>query len=153
MLEPDKIFSSLSTDMINAIPIPAFIGNALQVGTQTGHMLDLKWVPVVGAMVVTSAAWNKLPAATKAALMADGEKTGVEIRNNSRNEDNAAIVVMQEKQKLKVQPVTPEIESDWVKLIAKTHPKIRGSVVPADIFDEVIAILREFRGGTGGSAK
>ncbi len=149
VLEPDKIFSSLSTDMISAIPIPAFIGNAMQVGIQTGYMLDLRWVPVVGAMVVTSAAWNKLPIETRQALIADGEKTGGEIRNNSRNEDNSAIKVMQEKQGLKVQPVTPEIEADWVKVIARTHPKIRGAVVPAVLFDEVVSILKEFRASAG----
>lgn len=153
VLEPDKIFSSLSTDMINAIPIPAFIGNALQIGTQTSYMLDLRWVPVVGAMVFTSAAWNKLTAETRTALIADGEKTGIEIRNNSRNEDNAAIAVMQEKQKLKVQPVTPEIEADWVKVMSKTHPKIRGGVVPADLFDEVVALLKQFRAANGSGGK
>ncbi len=153
VLEPDKIFSSLSTDMINAIPIPAFIGNAMQVGTQTGYMLDLKWVPVVGAMVLTSTAWNKLSADTRAALIADGEKTGSEIRTNSRSEDNAAILVMQDKQKLKVQAVTPEIEADWVKVIARTHPKIRGSVVPAAIFDEVVTLLKDFRAATRGATK
>lgn len=145
VLETDKIFSSLSTDMINAIPIPAFLGNALQIAPLTTHMLDLKWVPVVGAMVLTTTAWDKLSPETRAVLKADGEKTGVDIRNNSRNEDNAAIAVMQEKQKLKVQAVTPALEEEWAREIAKTYPKVRGSVVPAPFFDEVVAILKTHR--------
>ena len=153
VLEPDKIFSSLSTDMINAIPIPAFLGNALQVSSLAGNMLDLKWVPVVGAMVVTKSAWDKLPEEARIALKADGEKTGIEIRTNSRNEDNTAITVMQEKQKLKVQTLTPALEDEWFRELEKTHPKVRGPVVPTDFFDEVVAILKQHRAGKAGSAK
>ena len=148
VLEPDKIFSSLSTDMINAIPIPAFLGNALQIGSLTHHMLDLKWVPVVGAMVVTKNAWDKLTPETQQALKADGEKTGIEIRQNSRAEDNAAITAMKEKQKLVVQDVSAASHEEWSRELSKTYSRVRGAVVPADLFDEVVAILKAHRAST-----
>jgi len=147
VLEPDKILSSLQTDMINTVPIPPFLANFLQVSGQTGHMLDMNFVPVVGAMVITSRAWDKLPPETQAFLRQTSAEAGVEIRRNSRNEDTAAIATMQEKHHLKVHTLPPGVEKEWQQEIAKIYPKLRGTTVPADLFDEVQAALKEFRSG------
>ena len=147
VLEPDKILSSLQTDMINTVPIPAFLANFLQVSTQTGHMLELNLSPVVGAMVVTRRAWDKLPPETQEALRKSGEAAGIEIRRNSRNEDTAAVATMREKHHLQVHALPPGGEQEWQTEIAKSYPKLRGTVVPAEMFDEVQAALVEFRAG------
>ena len=147
VLEPDKIISSLQTDMINTVPIPAFLANFLQVSTQTGHMLELNLSPVVGAMVVTRRAWDKLPPETQAALRKSGEAAGIEIRRNSRNEDTAAVATMREKHHLQVHALPPGGEQEWQTEIAKSYPKVRGTIVPAEMFDEVQAALAEFRSG------
>jgi TRAP-type C4-dicarboxylate transport system substrate-binding protein len=145
VLEPDKILSSLQTGMINTVPIPAFLANFLQVATQTGHMLDMNFTPVVGAMVMTRRAWDKLPTETQASLRKLSEQAGEEIRHNSREEDTAAIASMRDKQHLQVHALPPGAEQEWREGIAQIYPKIRGTVVPADMFDEVVAALAEFR--------
>jgi TRAP-type C4-dicarboxylate transport system substrate-binding protein len=145
VLEPDKILTSLQTDMINTVPIPPFLANFLQVSGQTGNMLDLNFVPVVGAMVISRPAWDRLPAETQAFLRKTAGESGAEIRRNSRNEDLAAIATMREKHHLKVHALPPGVETEWRQEMAKIYPKIRGSTVPADLFDEVQAALREFR--------
>ena len=147
VLEPDKILSSLQTDMINTVPIPPFLANFLQVSTVTGHMLELNYAPVVGAMVVTRRAWDKLPPETQAALSKSAEAAGVEIRRNSRNEDTAAIATMREKHHLQVHPLPAGAQQEWQAEIAKIYSKLRGTVVPAEMFDEVQAALAEFRSG------
>lgn len=147
VLEPDKILTSLQTDMINTVPIPPFLANFLQVSGQTGHMLDLNFAPVVGAMVISRPAWEKLPPETQAFLRKTAEESGVEIRRNSRNEDTAAIATMREKHHLKVHTLPPGVEQEWRQEIAKIYPKLRGSTVPEDLFDEVQAALKEFRAG------
>jgi len=153
VLEPDKILSSLQTDMINTVPIPPFLANFLQVSTQTGHMLDMDYVPVVGAMVITRRAWDKLPAETQASLRQIAETAGAEIRRNSRKEDTDAITTMREKHHLQVHALPAGAQEEWQAEIAKTYPKIRGTVVPADIFDEVQAALKEFRAQNPPAAK
>ena len=145
VLEPDKILSSLQTDMINAVPIPAFLANFLQVPGQTGHMLDMHYVPVVGAMVITRRAWDKLPSESQASLRQMADKAGEEIRRNSRKEDTDAIATMQEKQHLQVHVLPAGAEQEWREGIAKLYPKLRGAVIPADLFDDVVTSLAEFR--------
>jgi TRAP-type C4-dicarboxylate transport system substrate-binding protein len=145
VLEPDKILTSLQTGMIDAVPIPPFLANFLQVSTQTGHMLDMNYAPIVGAMVVTRRAWDKLPPETQASLRQSAETAGAEIRRASREEDTVAIATMREKHKLQVHDLPPGAQEQWQTEIAKIYPKLRGSVVPADLFDEVEAALKEFR--------
>ena len=144
-LEPDKILLSLRNGMIDAVPIPPFLANFAQVATKADHMLDMKWVPVVGAMVVTKAAWNKLPAETQKYMLETGRKAGEKIRTDSRREDDEAIQAMVAKQGLKVTTLSPEAEKEWRREAHNVLPKIRGEIIPADMFDEVQAALKEFR--------
>jgi len=144
-LEPDKILLSLRNGMIDAVPIPPFLANFAQVATKADHMLDMKWVPVVGAMVVTKAAWNKLPAETQKYMLETGRKAGEKIRADSRREDDEAIQAMVAKQGLKVTTLSPEAEKEWRREAHNVLPRIRGEIIPADMFDEVQAALKEFR--------
>ena len=145
VLEPDRILSSLQTGMINTAPIPAFLANFLQVSTKTRHMLDLDFAPVVGAMVITRRAWDKLPSVTQASVRKLAEQAGEEIRRNSRKEEREAVAAMQQKDRLQVHTLPPGAEQEWRDELAKIYPKLRGTVVPADYFDEVMAALAEFR--------
>jgi TRAP-type transport system periplasmic protein len=51
------------------------------------------------------------------------------------------------KRGLKVQSVSPEIEAEWRQLAEQAYPLIRGGTVPADLFDEMQRLLREYRAG------
>ena len=64
------------------------------------------------------------------------------------------------KRGLEVHHVTPEIEAEWRTMAEGIYPKIRGGMVPADEFDEVERLLREYRtsaatnrGGAGSKLK
>jgi hypothetical protein len=46
---------------------------------------------------------------------------------------------------LQVQPVSPPLEAEWRKAAEEFYPKIRGSLVPADWFDEVQRVLQQYR--------
>lgn len=144
-LEPDKILLSLRSGMIDAVPIPPFLANFAQVATKADHMLDLRWVPVVGAMVLTKSAWNRLPPETQTYLLATGRKAGERIRADSRREDDEAIQAMVARQGLKLSKLSPEADQSWSTTVRDVLPKIRGEIVPADMFDDVMAALKEYR--------
>jgi len=143
-LNAKDILTSLETGMIDAVPIVPVLANAGQVVGATKHMIDLKWVPVVGATVVQRKIWETIPANLRQQLAAAAEKRGVEIRERSRKEDDLAIAAMQ-KRGLQVHPVPPDAQAEWDKLANEAYPKIRGKIVPADFFDEVQRHLAEFR--------
>lgn len=143
-LETEQILPALSTGMLNVVPAPPFLANALQYTRYVGHMLALNWVPIVGAAVVRTDTWEKIPPTARAELRKIADATGEKIRQRTREEDEAAIVAMQ-KRGLVVHPVTPEIDAEWRAMAEQVYPQIRGSLVPAELFDQVRAQVAEFR--------
>jgi len=147
-LETEQILPGLTTGMISVVPVPPFLANALQFNRQAKYMLDLNWVPIVGAAVIRSDVWEKLSPELRVQLKAIAEAAAGKIRTQTRAEDDDAIVAMK-KNGLVVQSVTPEMRAAWQKLAERTYPLIRGTIVPAEIFDEVLAALAEYRAKHG----
>lgn len=142
VLEPDQILLGLRNGMIDALPVPAFLANFSQVPTYAPYMLDLRWAPITGALVVTRRAWDKLDPAAQAWLRESSEKAGVEMRRASRAEDEQAVQAMKDKMGLKVIPMTPEAEREWRAEVAHIYPRIRGTLVPAQMFDVTVETLK-----------
>jgi TRAP-type C4-dicarboxylate transport system substrate-binding protein len=110
------------------------------------YMLEVNWAPLVGATVITRKAWDAVPAEARGEMLKAAQEAGVQIKAKSRAESDESVVAMK-KLGLKVQPATPEIETEWRKFAEGFYPQIRGKVVPADLFDEVVRLLQEYRKG------
>jgi TRAP-type C4-dicarboxylate transport system substrate-binding protein len=147
-LETEQILPALSTGMINTVPVPPFLANALQYSRHLGHMVDQPWVPLVGAAIVRTDTWNQLPPALRADLLKSALAIGEKVRRRSREEDDEAIAAMQ-KRGLTVHAVTPAITAEWQALAEQVYPRIRGDIVPAELFDRVLAHVRELRAAKG----
>ena len=147
-LETEQILTSLSTGMITAVPVPPFLANALQYNRYAGHMVDLNWVPIVGAAIVRRDTWEKIPPAMRASLRTAAETTGAKLRQRAREEDDESIVAMK-KRGLVVHAVTPAITTEWRTLAEQVYPQVRGKLVPADLFDRVQAEVAEYRAAAG----
>ncbi len=145
VLEPDQILLGLRNGMIDALPVPAFLANFDQVPTYAPYMLDLHWAPITGALVITEKAWNKLDPAAQAWLREASERAGDEMRRASRAEDEQAVQAMKDKMGLKVIPMTPEAEREWRAEVARIYPRIRGTLVPAPMFDATVETLKAKR--------
>ena len=143
-LESADIVPGLQTGLIDVLPSPPVFALATQTDTRAPHMLDLNWGPLVGAIVVRKETWEKLPADLRPKLLAAARATGQEIRASGRKESDAAVKAM-EKRGLKVTPVTPEIEAEWRKAAEAVYPQIRGRIVPADLFDRALELIKEFQ--------
>jgi hypothetical protein len=48
---------------------------------------------------------------------------------------------------LQVHAIAPEAAVEWHQFLETVYPKMRGTMVPADVFDEVQQILKEYRAG------
>jgi len=147
-LEAEQILPGLTTGMISVVPVPPFLANALQFNREAKYMLDLNWVPLVGAAVIRRDVWERLSPALRTELKGIAEAAADRIRAQTRAEDEEAIVAMK-KNGLIVQPVTPEVRAAWEALAERLHPLIRGTIVPAEIFDKVSADLAEYRATHG----
>jgi TRAP-type transport system periplasmic protein len=145
-LETADILPGLQTGLIDAVPAPPFFALAGQFYRPAPHMLDMHWAPLLGACVITKKAWDTIPPETQKVMRTAAEVAGNEIRAQARKEMTEAVEAMK-KRGLIVHELTPGAEAAWRDLAESIHPRIRGTLVPADVFDEVQQLLSEYRAG------
>lgn len=143
-LETADILPALKTGLIDVIPAPPFMALAAQYYESAPHMLEMNWAPLVGGLVLTQKTWERIPTAVRPQLRAVAERTGAAVCQQLRQEMDEAVAAMV-KRRLVVQRLTPEAEAAWQQLAREVYPKIRGNLVPADMFDEVQRLLAEYR--------
>lgn len=146
VLEVSDILPGLQTGMVNAVPSTPFWALTLQFFGHAPYMLELDWAPLVGAVVVTRKAWDAMTPAARDALRKAGEAAGVELRALSRREHQESVAAMQ-KRGLKVQTLSMEAEAEWRRAAEEMYPLVRGRMVPAEFFDQVQGLLRDYRAG------
>jgi len=147
-LETSDILPAIQTGMINAVPSTPYFALASQIYASAPNMLEINWAPIVGALVVTKKAWDDMGPATRAAVRAAGEQAGARMRAQARQEVDAAVEAMK-KRGLVVNRPNAEQMKEWNDLADKLYPRIRGAMVPAETFDEVVGHLKTFRAGKG----
>ncbi|MDD2729110.1 TRAP transporter substrate-binding protein DctP [Malikia sp.] len=147
-LETTDILPAIQTGMISVVPSTPYFALATQIYTSAPHMLEINWAPIVGALVVTQKAWDEMNPATQQALRAASEKTGVQIRAKARQEVEEAVEAMK-KRGLTVHRPNAEQMKEWTALAEQLYPRIRGTLVPAETFDEVMVHLKAYRAGKG----
>ena len=145
-LETGDILPSIQTGMINAVPSTPYFALATQIYTTASNMLELNWAPIVGALIITKKAWDELTPEGQAAVREAGAKAGVQLRAKARQEVDDAVEAMK-KRGLKVNKPNAEQMQEWNTLADNLYPRVRGKMVPADTFDEVVGHLKAFRAG------
>jgi TRAP-type C4-dicarboxylate transport system substrate-binding protein len=145
-LETSDILPAIQTGMINAVPSTPYFALATQVYNTAPNMLDLNWSPIVGALVITRKAWEEMTPEAQAAVREAGAKAGAQIRAKARQEVDEAVEAMK-KRGLKVNTPNAEQMKEWNTLAEQLYPRIRGKMVPAETFDEVFRLLKEYRAG------
>ena len=111
---------------------------------------DLSHLGANRAAVVTKKTWDTIPPETQEAIRASARETGKLIKADGRRENLESIEAMR-KRGLKVHSLTPELDAEWDQMIAKAYAKVRGTAVPADIYDEVVSQLKTFRAAHEGA--
>src|SRR6266540_4548164 len=145
-LETAEILPGLQTGLVSAVPAPPIFALATQIDTRAPHMLDIHWAPLVGACVIRKETWEKIPSAARETMMKAAAEAGKDIRANSRKESDDSVAAMK-KRGLIVHELNPEQEAQWRAGAEEIYPDLRGRIVPADIFDEVQRLLKEYRAG------
>ena len=145
-LETTDILPAIQTGMINVVPSTPYFALATQVFNSAPHMLEINWAPIVGALVVTRKAWEGMSPEVQKAVRAASDKAGAEIRTKARQEVEEAVDAMK-KRGLSVNKPNAAQMKEWNDLAEKLYPRIRGTMVPTETFDEVMAHLKTFRAG------
>jgi len=141
VLSSTDVVPSLQTGMINCIAnVPLYMLTA-RLFERASHMIDMPWGYLVGATLVRKDAWDKIPADVRPKLLAIARELGARIDADVRKLNEDAVAAMK-RQGLDVVRVDP---GPWRAAAERAWPVVRGKVVPAAFFDEVVRYREEFR--------
>lgn len=143
-LETADILPSLQTGLIDAVPTLPFYALAGQFFSTANHMLELDWAPLVGALVVTKKSWDALSDGQREALRTSALEASKQIGARNRIENDESVEAMKKRGLVVHVPTAAQVD-EWRTLLASVHPKFRGTIVPADVFDDVHQALSEIR--------
>lgn len=151
LLEPTSILTGLQTELIDFVATPPVYALAGQFYGPAPHMLELNWAPLVGGTVIVKKTWDTLTPSAREVLLKSALEAGRQIKLRSRTESDEAVAAMV-KRGLKVSPAPEPVVVAWRAAAEKFWPRIRGSTVPADLFDRVVSLLAEYRAKTPAAA-
>lgn len=143
-LETADIVPSLSTGLIDAVPLPPFFALAGQVDKRAPFMMDLNYAPLVGACVISTKTWEQIPAEHRPALLEIARTYGREMKAAGRRESGESEAAMA-KRGMTIVHCPPEVAAAWRTFAEVQYPKVRTQMMPAEVFDKVMEAIREFR--------
>ena len=144
-LEYQDTLTGLATgNMIEALASAPFYALAGQFYTEAKHMVEVNWVPLVGGVVMHRKTWEQFPPETQKEMLRIAQETGELVQKQTRQEAEEAVVAMR-KRGLTVHTLGAQERAAWEEFARSLEGKVRGRLVPAETFDEVQALLKEYR--------
>lgn len=146
-LETADILPAVQTGMVSVVPATPYFAMATQIFSTASHMLELNWAPIVGAIVLARKPFEEMPAQAQQALREHGERVGQVVRQRARAEVGEAVEAMSRRGLKIVRPSAEDLK-EWDRLAEQLYPRIRGRLVPAEVFDEVMRHVKAYRAGS-----
>jgi TRAP-type C4-dicarboxylate transport system substrate-binding protein len=143
-LPTTEILSGLQSGLIDAFNAPPVVALSSQWFGQARNMMNLRWSPLVGAVVVTTRFWDQMPEAERNALQDAARHATDQAQGEVRRFERDAITAMQS-HGLTVNPVTDDNALRFESEIRAVYPQIVGSSVPASIYAKAKDCLDEYR--------
>jgi len=131
-LAATDIMTGLQTGMIDAYPTTPLLGLTLQWYRQTPNMVGMGMAPLVGGLVMTKAAWNKLPEADRAKVQAACDRMERKLEVEVPRQDTTAVAEMK-KRGLKVNAISAANAAAFRTVAEDFANSMAGVRIPNDI--------------------
>lgn len=143
---PTEITTALATGLVEAAPSPAYAASLIQLYRHANFMLDLRIAPLFGATIVADRVWAQISAEDRAKMLEAGLAMERRLDVEVPGQDIKAVADMQARnKKLQVTRLDPAADAAFRAAADKLTSTMRGSLVPADIFDLAVREREAFR--------
>ncbi len=150
-LPSTEISTALQTGLVSALPTTPQAAVLLQWYNQAKNMTDVKWALLLGATIISKQTWEKIPPDLRPQLLAAAKEAGAKLRAETRAAGERDIEAMK-KRGLNVVAVDARGEGLWRSAAEAAYPRIRGNIIPAEMFDEAARHLADYRKQKGAPA-
>jgi TRAP-type C4-dicarboxylate transport system substrate-binding protein len=138
----------LSTPLIDTAPYPPYLAMTLRIFDDAKYMLDLKIAPLVGALLITQSAWNRISPDDRAKMTAAAQALETRVRAEAPAQDAESVKVMSSRG-LQVITLDPKALGEFRAAAGQLVTTMRGSMVPADVYDIALQERDAFRKAKG----
>ena len=135
---------TLPSGAINAAPIPPVYAVALQIFKDAPHMLDVRLAPLVGATVMTDAAWNKISPEDRAKMLAAASVMEQQINTQAPGLDAKSIAAMKTAG-LQIVTLDAKAVAEFRGAAENLGATQRGAMIPSDVYDLAVREREAFR--------
>jgi TRAP-type C4-dicarboxylate transport system substrate-binding protein len=135
---------TLPTGAINAAPMPPVYAVALQIFKDAPNMLDVRLAPLVGATVITEAAWNRISPEDRAKMLTAGATMAQQMNTQAPELDAKSIAAMKAAG-LQIVTLDAKGAAEFRRAAENLAASQRGSMIPADVFDLAVRERETFR--------
>jgi TRAP-type C4-dicarboxylate transport system substrate-binding protein len=147
-LPATELATALQTGLVTALGSPPQVAVISQYYTHARNMTDLPWQLLLGATIINKSTWEKIPADLRPALLEAARDAGKRLQEEIRKSGDRDVEAMK-KRGLNVVKVDPNARELWQKTAESLYPKVRGTLVPADAFDEAMRLRDAYRKQAG----
>jgi TRAP-type C4-dicarboxylate transport system substrate-binding protein len=134
----------LSTGMIDAAPSPPYPALLLQIFRDAKYMLDVRFAPLYGAVILSNDAWNKIEPNDRPIVVAAAKNIEKRLLGEAPKLDADSIATMKSRG-LTVTTIDPKIAATFRAEAEAFVKTMRGGMVPADVYDAAIRERDAFR--------
>lgn len=141
-----EVYTSLSTGLLDTVIAPPLGAIALQWFTKTPYMTDTPIANGIGALVVTSAFFNKLPPDLQALLIKSGNEAGMRLINATRRDGEKALGVLR-RHGIKSSPPWKDIsEAELLSIRDRAMAELaKRDYIPQRNYQQVQKALSDYR--------
>lgn len=134
-LAATDILTGLQTGMVEALATPPLAAMQLQYYRKTPYMMDLGLAPLIGAILITERAWNRIDEGDRAKMLEASGRAQAKLIETIPKLDETAIKLMASQGLNVVEVRNGEHAGEWLKEAEAFATRSRDRSVPADIFD------------------
>ncbi len=142
-LAATDMVSALQAGLIEAFDVPPLVALVNQWFALAPNMLDLKWAPLLGATLISKRVWKRIPAAYHEDFSEAARRAAAELQGKTRRMTEEAVAEMK-KRGLNVVELNDSQRAIWRAEAEEVYPELRGTMVPAELFDEVSRLHEEY---------
>jgi TRAP-type C4-dicarboxylate transport system substrate-binding protein len=141
-LDVADVLPSLSTGVIDAFTNSPYGAVSLQWYTRADYVTNLKLSVIVGGVVVTEEAIQRLPEEHREVVRSVADEQGEALLSQIRQDNEKAIETIQ---KADIEIVDPQNMEAWQSVAEEVRERLTGELFPASLVEEIENTLQEYR--------
>lgn len=142
-LSSTEVLPALQSGMVEAFLMTPLTAAVSQWFAAAPNMLELKIAPMIAGVVVSRRLWDSLPEELKPALLSALQRELEAVSRETAVLESEALGIMRD-HGLQVQQASPQAVAQWQELMDRGLELVTGSVVSAEMIEEVRSCLRVY---------